>query len=578
VEKKATKNTTRRRPPRNLRKTKNVEADSSDSEQNDDDVASAKDDSSGGSAPAKKCKGDRRGDWEAVEVRTIDTGINIKKPLSAYMFFNKSVHTDLKNDNGKEKEFVAGSSSRIVSQKWKELDAEGKAKYEQMAQEDKERYEEECHQRDVEVEAERDARRKENESVGERKRKTSTRVSYSDRTHDKDLDDVCMNEDADDYSESDDDEDKLRIEHILAMDTLTSEEWATKCASMNTDWMNTGSAFDGDDIDSGEGEVTKFLIKWKEKSHLHVTWQSEEEMLSMCKGTNSVVRGYINRFLSSGDTEMEAPYFPQDFVTAERIIKIERNGKILSRRPNWWDNSGEDYKNMEPVTLLVKWTSMGYSEGTEEFVGDIKDKSLIQEYFDRESQEKSVRGKKPKRSEKHFQPSDNDSLKLSEGLQCRDYQLEGVNWLVFNWHNRRNSLLADEMGLGKTITSSCFIKALHQKNVPGPFLVIAPLSTLQHWQREVEKWAQLNAVIYQGSAKDREVIREHEFMYSDKPWKRTKTHQNVAKFDVLIASYETCLNEDFNELMDMKVPSCLSLSYWLPFAFASRLLTFYLLG
>lgn len=43
----------------------------------------------------------------------------------------------------------------------------------------------------------------------------------------------------------------------------------------------------------------------------------------------------------------------------------------------------------------------------------------------------------------------------SQGVnKLRDYQLEGVNWLVFNWHNGRNSILADEMGLGKTVQVS----------------------------------------------------------------------------------------------------------------------------
>lgn len=34
------------------------------------------------------------------------------------------------------------------------------------------------------------------------------------------------------------------------------------------------------------------------------------------------------------------------------------------------------------------------------------------------------------------------------GNTLRAYQLEGLNWLVFNWYQRRNSILADEMGLG----------------------------------------------------------------------------------------------------------------------------------
>lgn len=33
----------------------------------------------------------------------------------------------------------------------------------------------------------------------------------------------------------------------------------------------------------------------------------------------------------------------------------------------------------------------------------------------------------------------------------RDYQLEGLNWLVYSWSKGHNSILADEMGLGKTV-------------------------------------------------------------------------------------------------------------------------------
>jgi chromodomain-helicase-DNA-binding protein 7 len=551
----AAEKTVRRRPDRDVRKSKMATHDSSDSES-----AASDDSDSCTESNHESFQKDRGGrsapDWEAVEPQAIDTGVSIQKPKSAYQFYTKGAFGGF----NKEEAFAGLSKEkkmRHVCKIWKGMDVGDKAKYVKMANEDKTRYEEECHKRDLEVEANRAARREENENIGQRKRKTSTRVSYSDKAHDRELDDACIDENAEIVSDSsDDDDDKLQIEQILAMDTLTPAKWAKRCVTMNTDWMNNGSAFDGGDIHSGDSQVTKFLIKWKDKSYLHVTWQSENELLKMCKGKHAVVRGYVNRFVSSGFRHVAAPYFPEDFVTAERIIKIERNGKVLTKRPDWWDDSGKDYKNMEPVALLVKWASLGYYESTEEFVGDIENKSLIEEYFKREDWDKMGRGTKPKRSVKHFQTWDNDNLNLSEGLHCRDYQLEGINWLVFNWHNRRNSLLADEMGLGKTITSSCFIKALQQNNVAGPFLVIAPLSTLQHWQREVEKWTQLNAIVFQGSAKDREVIREHEFMYAGKPWKRTtknSTHQNMCKFDVLIASYETCLNEDFDDLMDMKV-------------------------
>lgn len=79
--------------------------------------------------------------------------------------------------------------------------------------------------------------------------------------------------------------------------------------------------------------------------------------------------------------------------------------------------------------------------------------------------------------------------------KLRDYQRQGVTWLLFNWHRARSSLLADEMGLGKTLQTVAFCAQLHEKHgVRGPFLVVAPLSTLPHWQREFQRWSCLDAV------------------------------------------------------------------------------------
>jgi SNF2 family DNA or RNA helicase len=32
----------------------------------------------------------------------------------------------------------------------------------------------------------------------------------------------------------------------------------------------------------------------------------------------------------------------------------------------------------------------------------------------------------------------------------------------------------------------------------GPFLVIAPLSTIPHWQREFDGWTEMNTLVYHG--------------------------------------------------------------------------------
>ena len=45
----------------------------------------------------------------------------------------------------------------------------------------------------------------------------------------------------------------------------------------------------------------------------------------------------------------------------------------------------------------------------------------------------------------------------------------------------------------------------------GPFLVLAPLSTLSHWQREVEAWTDLHGVVFHGGVDARSVIMDYEW-------------------------------------------------------------------
>lgn len=71
--------------------------------------------------------------------------------------------------------------------------------------------------------------------------------------------------------------------------------------------------------------------------------------------------------------------------------------------------------------------------------------------------------------------------------------------LIRLMHCRRNCILADEMGLGKTVQSIAFLHAVFDYGIRGPFLVIAPLSTIGNWIREFDTWTDLNVIVYHGS-------------------------------------------------------------------------------
>lgn len=117
--------------------------------------------------------------------------------------------------------------------------------------------------------------------------------------------------------------------------------------------------------------------------------------------------------------------------------------------------------------------------------------------------------------------------------QLKEYQLKGLNWLVNLYEQGINGILADEMGLGKTIQSISVMAYLAEvHNIWGPFLVIAPASTLHNWQQEITKFVpDIKVLPYWGSAKDRKILRKF--------WDRKHiTYTKESEFHVLVTSYQ----------------------------------------
>jgi hypothetical protein len=52
------------------------------------------------------------------------------------------------------------------------------------------------------------------------------------------------------------------------------------------------------------------------------------------------------------------------------------------------------------------------------------------------------------------------SKEYLSGGTLRDYQVEGLNWLLRCWYTKQSSILADEMGLGKTVQIVSFLDHL----------------------------------------------------------------------------------------------------------------------
>jgi SNF2 family DNA or RNA helicase len=134
------------------------------------------------------------------------------------------------------------------------------------------------------------------------------------------------------------------------------------------------------------------------------------------------------------------------------------------------------------------------------------------------------------------------SQEYKSGGTLRDYQVEGLSWLLRCWYTKRSSILADEMGLGKTVQVVTFLDHLFTvENIKGPFLICVPLSTIGHWKREFESWTHMTCCIYHdvGGGRDmRDVIREYEWYYKGRSRRVLKFHVLITTYDDLVRDYE----------------------------------------
>lgn len=103
------------------------------------------------------------------------------------------------------------------------------------------------------------------------------------------------------------------------------------------------------------------------------------------------------------------------------------------------------------------------------------------------------------------------------------YQEDGYRWMDFMLKENFGCILGDEMGLGKTLQ---IITLITKHIAPGKrFLIVAPVTLLENWRREFEKFAPLvKVLIHHGS-------------------KRTGFYKNFLPYDVVVISYGTAITD-----------------------------------
>ncbi|KAF9998140.1 hypothetical protein BGZ79_008188 [Entomortierella chlamydospora] len=351
---------------------------------------------------------------------------------------------------------------------------------------------------------------------------TESGVRYSSRGGQ-----VNYNEDENDWGISSED-DKLPVYTKPAApeeegDVIESVHDFRRCRNTDED--------DSDEPDDPHHNM-EFMIKWKNHSHMHNTWEQYQD-LRQYKGFKKV-DSYIQRFVYP---EIALKSDPN--TMREEIEQSDVNREMLR-------DELKDYTLVERIIAsrtaktgeteyFCKWNRLPYSAATWEPEDQISEnhQAEIDAFLDRESSQKVPykttiypKGQRPQFKRMATQPE------FLVGGQLRDYQLTGLNWMSRLWSRNENGILADEMGLGKTVQSISIISFLfHQHNLYGPYLVVVPLSTIGAWQREFERWApDMNMIVYIGDAASRQTIRDYEFYQ--------KGSTNKIRFNVLLTTFE----------------------------------------
>ncbi|OHW94522.1 SNF2 family domain-containing protein [Colletotrichum incanum] len=291
------------------------------------------------------------------------------------------------------------------------------------------------------------------------------------------------------------------------------------------------------DLNEDEKE---YLIKWQGKSYFHCSWMPGAWVFHIAAGNmrTSFAKKDADQNLALKFTKAEA--IPQEYLLIDIIFQAKVKGTIRGTLEDEMDR----ISNIDKI--YVKFQGLGYDEtvwdsppkpDTGELYSAFKAayyEYLTGKHFYSPSHAK-MKERMNKWKDQKFVKLDHQPPGLRRG-KLMDYQIEGVNWILWNYHESKNVILADEMGLGKTVQVIGLISTLvHGDPKCWPFLIVVPNSTCPNWRREIKQWApDLRVVTYHGGKQAQDLAYQFELF---------PNHSQNIKAHVVVMSYDSAQDE-----------------------------------
>ncbi|KAL8804704.1 MAG: hypothetical protein Q9182_002396 [Xanthomendoza sp. 2 TL-2023] len=291
----------------------------------------------------------------------------------------------------------------------------------------------------------------------------------------------------------------------------------------------------------------EYLVRWDKSSYSKSTWMPGPWVWGVTK--HSMRSAFANREFGRNLAKMTfEEAVPEEWLRVDIVLDVRYTNLVKVQVEQ------VDLKRVKEVKqAYVKFKGLGYEDVVWDEPPDQQDTDRWADF--RSAYEEWVRGRYihlpattplNNRLVKERTQNFEDKLMLKEqskllvGGQLMSYQLEGLNWLYYQWHRQQNAILADEMGLGKTIQVIGFLLAVKEAHSCWPFLIVVPNSTCANWRREIKQWApSLRVVTYFGSNEARTLSEKYElFPGKDKD----------LRCHIVVTSYDAAQDDDFRKV------------------------------